>query len=294
MDLVNLPDIVGVDGHPDNAYADRRGYLHEGIVVHTMAGTLAGCDSWFANPAAQAGTHFGVGRGGEVHQYFDLKQGPFAHGRIEPGFTAKLVADNGTDVNPNWYLIGIEHDDRREGLPPTETQLEASARLAAVLFSDHILPNAAVTGAAVDHDHILRHANISPESRPFCPGWSQELLNRYIRRVQELVAGPGAAATVYAVRAGDTLAIIAKRFGITVAQLRAANPAVAGTTRIVPGQRLTIPSGAQTYTVQPGDTFGHIAATFGLSVERLHAANPQVDDPDLIFPGQQLLIPVAA
>ena len=189
MQLVNLPGIVKVEGHPNNAYASRQGFLHEGIVVHTMVGTLAGCDSWFANPAAQAGTHFGVGRNGEVHQYFDLAQGPFAHGRVEPGFTAKLVRDNG-DANPNWYLIGIEHDDRgRPGTPeglPTPKQLKASAELAAVLFRDHILPHAATTGAVIDRDHILRHADISPQSRGHCPGWPRDMFLEYIERVRQV------------------------------------------------------------------------------------------------------------
>ena len=303
MHLVNLPGIVQVNGHPANAYSDRFGYLHEGIVVHTMAGTLAGCDSWFANPAAEAGTHFGVGRNGEVHQYFDLTQGPFAHGRIEPGFTARLVAENGTDVNPNWYLIGIEHDDLGSAAPPTEAQLEASARLAAVLFREHILPHAGVTGAAIDHDHILRHAHISPQSRPFCPGWSQELLNRYIRRVQELASQstpggglrtPTEPTSFYSVRPGDTLGAIAVRFGASIVGLRAANPEITNPNVIHVGQRLAIPGQAKLYTVQPGDTFGQVAVNFGVGAAQLLQANPQITDPDLIFVGQQLLIPVGS
>ena len=287
MKLVNLPGIVQVNGHPNNAYPERFGYLHEGIVVHTMAGTLAGCDSWFANPGAGAGTHFGVGRNGEVHQYFDLSQGPFAHGRIEPGFTSKLVADNGTLVNPNWYLIGIEHDDLGTGAPPTEAQLEASAKLAAVLF----------------RDHILRHTHISPQTRPTCPGWPQELLNRYIRRVQDLVsaqprddgqdsAPPPPATSVYSVRLGDTLGAIAARFGLSIDQLRAANPGISNPNVIQVGQRLTIPGRTTTYTVQRGDTFGQIAAKSGLTIDQLREANSDVTDPNLIVPGQQLRIPL--
>lgn len=186
MRLVNYPGIVAVPGHPDNAYSGRRGYLLEGIVVHTMAGTLAGADSWVANPRAGAGWHFSVGRGGEVHQHYDLSVGPFAHGAIEPGATAKLVHDNGPAINPNWYLAAIEHDDEGKGRLPTVAQLEASAQLAAVLFRDAILPNAARTGAAVDREHILRHQEISPRSRPNCPGWPEEMLQLYVARVQVL------------------------------------------------------------------------------------------------------------
>jgi hypothetical protein len=189
MQLVNLSGVVAVPGHPANAYPNRHGYLLEGIVVHTMAGTLTGCDSWFANPAAHAGTHFGIGRAGEVHQFFDLRQGPFAHGAVEPGCAAKLVRDNGAHANPNWYLVGIEHDDEGHGAPPTEVQLERSAQLAAVLFRDHILPHAARTGANIDRDHILRHSDISPRSRPNCCGWPEEQFDRYIQRVRQLIEG---------------------------------------------------------------------------------------------------------
>ncbi|MFD6294509.1 N-acetylmuramoyl-L-alanine amidase [Streptomyces sp. NPDC060235] len=42
-----------------------------GVVVHIMAGTLAGTDSWFRNPKAQASSHFGTGKGGELYQWVD-------------------------------------------------------------------------------------------------------------------------------------------------------------------------------------------------------------------------------
>ncbi len=315
MQLVKLPGIVAVPGHAANAYPDRQGFVQEGIVVHTMAGTLAGCDSWFANPAAQAGTHFGVGRDGEVHQYFDLGQGPFAHGRVEPGYTAKLVRENGEGINPNWYLIGIEHDDLGRGELPTPAQFEASARLSAVLFRDHILPNAARTRAAIDRDHILRHTDISPQSRPNCCGWPEEMFNRYIARVRELVEGPAApspaprpagppptraepavargAMAAYLVRAGDTFGDLAARFGVSFAQLRAANPGIADPSRLGPGQRIQVP-GAAMYMVQAGDTFARIAARFGVGFARLRATNPQVDDPARIRAGQELLVPATA
>ncbi|MFJ1789553.1 peptidoglycan-binding protein [Streptomyces anulatus] len=42
-----------------------------GLVVHIMAGTLAGTDSWFRNPAARASSHFGTGRNGALYQWVD-------------------------------------------------------------------------------------------------------------------------------------------------------------------------------------------------------------------------------
>jgi LysM repeat protein len=274
-----------------------------------MSGTLAGCDSWFGNPAAQAGTHFGVGRGGEVHQYFDLDQGPFGHGAVEAGCAARLVHENGPALNPNWYLAGIEHDDLGRGALPTEEQFEASARLAAAIFRDAILPHAARTGAVIDRDHILRHTEISPRSRPHCPGWPEELLGRYVERVQTLAGeGPESVApsraepeparptvtdgAAYTVRAGDTLSAIAARFGLRLNELRDANPAVHNPHLLHTGQRLIIPS-ARAYTVQRGDTFARIALAHGVAVERLRAANPAVENPNMIRVGEQLLVPAA-
>ncbi|MCX4827195.1 N-acetylmuramoyl-L-alanine amidase [Streptomyces sp. NBC_01016] len=42
-----------------------------GVVVHIMAGTLAGTDSWFRNSRAQASSHFGTGKTGALYQWVD-------------------------------------------------------------------------------------------------------------------------------------------------------------------------------------------------------------------------------
>ncbi|MFZ3556481.1 MULTISPECIES: N-acetylmuramoyl-L-alanine amidase [unclassified Streptomyces] len=43
----------------------------DGVVVHIMAGTLAGTDSWFRNSRAQASSHFGTGKTGALYQWVD-------------------------------------------------------------------------------------------------------------------------------------------------------------------------------------------------------------------------------
>lgn len=40
-----------------------------GVVIHIMAGTLAGTDSWFRNKQARASSHFGTGKGGALYQW---------------------------------------------------------------------------------------------------------------------------------------------------------------------------------------------------------------------------------
>lgn len=42
-----------------------------GVVVHIMAGTLEGSQAWFNNATAQASSHFGIGKDGELRQWVD-------------------------------------------------------------------------------------------------------------------------------------------------------------------------------------------------------------------------------
>jgi LysM repeat protein len=55
-------------------------------------------------------------------------------------------------------------------------------------------------------------------------------------------ATASAGTTTYVLRKGDTLAAIAKKFKITLAALRKANPQVTDPTKIRPGDKLTIPA----------------------------------------------------
>jgi LysM repeat protein/uncharacterized protein YkwD len=110
----------------------------------------------------------------------------------------------------------------------------------------------------------------------------------------------------HVVRAGDTLWDIANRYGLTVAQVTAANPGVSPDTLHV-GQTLTIPSKTSSvpsatsgggaaaggiYTVKPNDTLWDIASRHDLFVNDLISANPGVD-PQRLMAGQTLLIPGA-
>jgi hypothetical protein len=49
-----------------------------GVVIHIMAGSLAGTDSWFRNSKAQASSHFGTGKAGALYQWVDTKDRAWA------------------------------------------------------------------------------------------------------------------------------------------------------------------------------------------------------------------------
>ena len=107
--------------------------------------------------------------------------------------------------------------------------------------------------------------------------------------------------SAYVVRWGDTLSVIAQRYGLTLDALMRAN-GLSNAHSIYSGQRLVIPgagsfvpqvSAAQalpaskTYVVRPGDTLGQIAQRFGMSLGGLARLNGIVN-PSVIYPGQVL------
>lgn len=123
------------------------------------------------------------------------------------------------------------------------------------------------------------------------------------------------AATTYTVQAGDNLTTIARRHGISIAELRAANNLT--NDRINVGQQLLIPveqsaatttaaatapqataqpapsaTASRTVTVRAGDTLSRIAQREGTTVAALRTANRLSSD--TIRVGQELVIPGTA
>jgi LysM repeat protein len=122
-------------------------------------------------------------------------------------------------------------------------------------------------------------------------------------------AVPESAATEYVVVKGDTFSGIAKKFGVSVKAVEAANPGVEPT-KLKLGQKLSIPAasgntaasapagmtspgaagGEEIYTVKSGDTLTKIARAHGTTVKAIESANPSVD-PNHIKVGDKLKIP---
>jgi LysM repeat protein len=115
----------------------------------------------------------------------------------------------------------------------------------------------------------------------------------------------GAIPGTYTVQRGDWFYAIARRFGVSVVALQAANPTM-NPNHLYPGQILNIPGGGGSseipvpvnpggetsgaYIVRQGDTLYSIAVRVGKSVYALQIAN-HLANPNFIFPGQTLVIP---
>ncbi|MGB9791614.1 MAG: LysM peptidoglycan-binding domain-containing protein [Thermacetogeniaceae bacterium] len=101
----------------------------------------------------------------------------------------------------------------------------------------------------------------------------------------------------YVIKPGDTFFNLARRFGITVDALIAANPGV-DPNNLQIGQTICIPAPVPVpgcpgfiHIIRPGDTLYKLARQFGTSVEAILAANPGID-PNNLQIGQAICIPI--
>jgi len=97
---------------------------------------------------------------------------------------------------------------------------------------------------------------------------------------------------------GESLWIIAKKYGVSLNELKRLN-GLSGRCVIRPGDKLLLVSGddrdsgdleARIYTVKRGDTLWDIAEVFGVRLKDLKRAN-NIDGSDMIRPGDRLKIP---
>lgn len=102
---------------------------------------------------------------------------------------------------------------------------------------------------------------------------------------------------VHTVQVGETLALIARRYGLTTDELMTAN-GLTDVNSIYAGQELIIPGDAVeqvtssdlSYTMVRGDSLYRIALIFGVTVDDLLAAN-SLPTPNSVYPGLVLRIP---
>ncbi len=122
---------------PSPNFGSRDGHPIKYIVVHIMAGTLAGTDGWFSRPESQVSSNYGIGLGGEIHQYVADENMAWANGGVQDP-TAQIVKDN-ILINQNKISLSIENEGFDLGKAP-EKQLETLISLIQYLCEKYDKP----------------------------------------------------------------------------------------------------------------------------------------------------------
>ncbi|AMM20716.1 hypothetical protein AX769_11900 [Frondihabitans sp. PAMC 28766] len=167
---------------------------------------------------------------------------------------------------------------------------------------------------AADHAQPQPHRpGVSPETPTTTIDISAAYRNRTTVTLtsdvtSDAVIETAAAPTTYKVKAGDTVASIAERYGLSTASVLALN-GLSWKSTIYPDQTLHLTSArvtaaaptpsapaatsASVYTIVRGDTLSSIAATHHVSTQALLGANG-LGWSSIIYPGQKLRIPGVA
>ena len=154
MDLKTIPFL----GASDNYTEGRNGQQVSALVIHVMAGSMAGTRAHFNTRSTDVSAHYGIGEDGQVVEY------------VHPDNTAWHSGSWAWNLKS----VGLEHEGRPPGWEPSSAQLAASVGLAVALCLKYgITPSAAT---------LIPHVRINPKHA--CPSTGFPL-NSYIQRVQD-------------------------------------------------------------------------------------------------------------
>lgn len=156
--------------------SSRGNHRPELIVLHIADGTYAGTKAWFKNPASQISAHYIVAQDGRICQCVPLSQSAWCNGTTTDPASARYYGHTSCSLiktrggNANLYSISIELEGyyaQTNGVP-TAKQLDATVWLIQHIQEQvqqlygHSIPS--------DRSHIVGHCEITPKTRPHCPG----------------------------------------------------------------------------------------------------------------------------
>jgi LysM repeat protein len=170
-----------------------------GVVVHIMAGSFEGTDSWFRNRAAQASSHFGTSKTGKLRQWVDTADRAWAQ----------------AGGNRSWLSV---ENEGRGGDALTDAQLDRVAEVLAWAHEKYGVPlqvTHSPTGRGLGY-HAMGGSAWGGHTS--CPG------SRIVAQLDDIVArakkltgntgSGGGASSTYTVRSGDTLSSIGAKVGV--------------------------------------------------------------------------------
>lgn len=175
--------------------------------------------------------------------------------------------------------------------------------VAAVLFASFVTAGSASAGGYCGATYTVQWGDTLSRIASMCGTTVQALYAAnpglgsiiYAGQVINIPSGqtppppPPAYGGTYVVQYGDTLRIIAARYGTTVADILAVNPQIWNANLIYVGQVINLPARPVYYTVQWGDTLYKIAVRFGTTTSSLQSLN-NLWNPNWIYAGQVLRI----
>jgi N-acetyl-anhydromuramyl-L-alanine amidase AmpD len=134
------------------------------FVVHTGSGGESGTVAELLSSSARLSAHYAVGLDGTIDNWIAPTDRSWSNGILEPGNAWAAIADAcGVDpaLNPNHVTITCETEDLGDPSEPvSERQFEAVVYAASEAKRQY--PKSL--------RYLLSHADISPQSRPDCPG----------------------------------------------------------------------------------------------------------------------------
>lgn len=132
------------------------------IVIHSMAGSMAGTLAHFQNPATIPSAHYGIGFDGKIVQYLP----------------ENVTAYHAGNYAINQRSFGVEHEDQGNNqIDRPDALYESSAQLVADLSKIYNIP--------LDRTHVIKHNEVIATE---CPGSLD--IDRIIARAIQINAAP--------------------------------------------------------------------------------------------------------
>lgn len=228
-------------------------------------------------------------RTGMTEAYLREVNGIPAGRKVLANSTLLVLADADEQTN-----ISAEEADAKLRLSPLTTWRRVTYRVRAGDTISSIARRWHITQKSIVQGNRLRSSRLRQGQRLVLT------VPNVARAPIQTAAAPAAPASgghaIYAVRRGDTLSSIARRYGVEVSALKMTNRLSSNSLKV--GQRLRIPKAGEgavsdtvIYTVKAGDTLGGIASKYGVSLVKLKRVNRLKNNS--ISPGDRLEIPDA-
>lgn len=169
----DYPGAIVYPAHPNNYGGYGRGNTPKAIVLHTpeeKADDYESTPVWFANPTAQASTHYYFDNDGDLYQHVPEADCPYANGNR--GGASKVPPEGNRvwkgqlDVWPPWAEVGVslncqtlsaEIEGKAANIGDTLTDKQFNKLV------EWIKAKSAQYGIPLDRDHIIGHFEVATD-----------------------------------------------------------------------------------------------------------------------------------